>query len=88
MQNTVVKSLIIFLLAFSLSGGATYALTTYLYTPESGGAVTPLATPPIGGGLNIDPSAPKTSECPINGAMYTTAEQKVWENRRPLFVMI
>lgn len=88
MKNIYVKSFLIFLLAFSLSGGASYALTTYLYSPESGGPLTPVATPPIGGGLNIDPSAPRTSECPINGAMFTSAEQKVWESRRPLFVMI
>lgn len=88
MQNTFVKSLLVFLLAFSLSGSAAYSLTTYLYTPESGGSITPVVTPGVGGGLNIDPAAPKTSECPLNGGMYTTAEQKVWEGRRPLFVMI
>jgi hypothetical protein len=88
MQNPLVKGILVFVLAFSLSGGASYALTNYLYSPESGGALTPVATPPVGGGLNIDPSAPRTSECPINGVMYTTAEKKVWESRRPLFVMI
>lgn len=88
MNNIAIKSFLIFLVAFSLSGGASYAITTYLYTPESGGVITPVATPGIGGGLNIDPSAPRTSECPINGAMFTSAEQKVWESRRPLFVMI
>lgn len=88
MQHPLIKSFLVFILAFSLSGGASYALTTYLYSPESGGPLTPLATPSIGGGLNIDPSAPKTSECPINGAMYTSAEEKVWQSRRPLVVMI
>ena len=88
MKNQLVKYLVMFLLTFSVSGGASYALTTYLYTPESGGPITPVATPPIGGGLNIDPSAPRTSECPVNGAMFTSAEEKVWESRRPLFVMI
>lgn len=88
MKNIYLKSLLLFFLAFSLSGGASYALTTYLYSPEPGGPISPIATPPVGGGLNIDPSAPRTSECPINGAMFTTAEQKVWETRRPLFVMI
>lgn len=88
MKNPTVKYLVAFLLTFALSGGASYALTTYLYSPESGGPLTPVATPPIGGGLNIDPSAPRTAECPINGAMFTSAEEKVWESRRPLFVMI
>lgn len=88
MQKPIVKAIILFIVSFSLSGGASYALTNYLYAPESGGPITPVATPKIGGGLNIDPSAPRDSECPINGAMFTSAEEKVWESRRPLFVMI
>ena len=88
MQNPLVKGFLVFLLAFLLSGGASYALTTYLYSPESGGPLTPIATPALGGGLNIDPSAPKNSQCPVNGQMYTSAEEKVWQSRRPLFVMI
>lgn len=88
MKNPLVKGILLGLIAFLLSGGASYGLTTYLYSPESGGPLTPVATPGIGGGLNIDPSAPKTAECPINGQMYTTAEQKVWQGRRPLVVMI
>ncbi len=88
MQNTFVKSTLVFIAAFLLSGSASYALTTYLYSPESGGPLTPVVTPPIGGGLNIDPSAPRDSECPLNGQMFTSAEEKVWESRRPLYVMI
>lgn len=89
MKNPLVKSLLLAVFAFLLSGGATYALTTYLYAPSpSNSPASPITTPPIGGGLNIDPSAPKTSECPINGQMFTSAEQKVWQSRRPLFVMI
>ncbi len=88
MQNPIIKALIVFLLSFSISGGSSYALTNYLYSPGSGNAPTPVSTPAIGGGLNIDPSAPRTSECPINGQMYTTAEEKVWQSRRPLVVMI
>lgn len=87
-KQLIFKALLIFLLSFLLSGGASYALTTYLYSPESGGPLSPVATPPLGGGLNIDPNAPRNSECPINGAMFTSAEEKVWESRRPLFVMI
>lgn len=88
MKNPILKSLLISLLAFGFSTATSYGMTLYLYTPESAGPITPVATPSVGGGLNIDPSAPRTAECPINGMMYTTAEQKVWETRRPLFVMI
>lgn len=88
MHKPIVKILAYFVLAFALSGSASYALTSYLYAPGSGEPISPVATPKPGGGLNIDPSAPKTAECPINGEMYTAAEQKVWQSRRPLFVMI
>lgn len=88
MKNKTLKLALISLLTFVLSTGTSYGVTLYLYTPDSSGPVTPLSTPTLGGGLNIDPSAPKTSVCPINGAMYTSAEEKVWQSRRPLFVMI
>lgn len=38
--------------------------------------------------LEIDPSAPKDQECPLNGKLYTQAEQQAWAKRRPLAVMI
>ena len=36
----------------------------------------------------VNISLPKTEECPINGAMYTTAESSVWSTRRPVIAMI
>lgn len=36
----------------------------------------------------IDPTAPKTEMCPINGMMYTKKEKEIWSGRRPLAVMI
>ncbi len=36
----------------------------------------------------VDPQAPKTESCPINGKMYTKDEKGIWESRRPLAVMI
>jgi hypothetical protein len=36
----------------------------------------------------IDPTAPKTEACPINGQLYTRQERDIWEKRRPLAVMI
>ena len=88
MKNPILKSLLIALVAFGMSTGVSYGMTLYLYTPDSAGPISPITTPTAGGGLNIDPAAPRTAECPINGVMYTTAEQKIWESRRPLFVMI
>jgi len=33
-------------------------------------------------------SGPKTEPCPMNGALYSKAQRKIWEGRRPLGVMI
>jgi len=33
-------------------------------------------------------SGPKNVACPLNGAMYTQEEQKIWQERRPMAVMI
>jgi len=88
MQNKTVRIILFSLVAFFLSAGVSFGVTTYLYSPSNGDLTSPVSTPPIGGGLNIDPNAPRTSECPLNGAYYTSAEQKVWQTRRPLFVMI
>ncbi|MCX6816879.1 MAG: DUF3048 domain-containing protein [Candidatus Beckwithbacteria bacterium] len=35
-----------------------------------------------------DVTGAKTAVCPLNGAKYSAAEQKLWESRRPLAVMI
>ena len=36
----------------------------------------------------VDLSAPKTEACPINGLKFTKAEKDIWEERRPITVMI
>lgn len=45
-------------------------------------------TPGLQDHFAIDPSIPRTEECPINGKMYTKQERDVWDTRRPLAVMI
>lgn len=34
------------------------------------------------------PELPKTEECPLNGGLFTTVERGIWEDRRPMGVMI
>ena len=36
----------------------------------------------------INLSLPKVSECPINGKMFTKAEENIWKGRRPIATMI
>lgn len=36
----------------------------------------------------VDPSLPKTEECPVNGKMFSKPEKDIWEDRRPATVVI
>lgn len=38
--------------------------------------------------VKVNPEAPKTEECPINGKKYSKEELAVWQSRRPLGVSI
>ena len=69
---------------YLFSTGVSYALFNSIGI--SGGPITPV--PRAEGRLNIDPSAPKTEACPLNGKKFTKIERKAWEVRRPLAVMI
>lgn len=86
-KQKTLKTIAGLLTAFLLSATSSYAITSYLY-PSGADPLTPGSTPSSEGGLVIDPSAPKTESCPINGKMYTEIEREVWETRRPLFIMI
>lgn len=70
---------------YLVTTGISFAAFSYLATPPDIDFESPV---PENGELVIDPSAPKTEVCPINGKLYTETERKVWEKRRPLAVMI
>lgn len=40
------------------------------------------------GGITIDPAEPKTESCPLNGMLFTKTEKSIWDNRRPLAIMV
>lgn len=75
------------LLLYLAATGISWAAFRYLAGPAgTTGIISPVQTPT--GKSKIDLSAPRTEECPINGQKLTVAERKIWENRRPLTVMI
>ncbi|MBI4129770.1 DUF3048 domain-containing protein [Candidatus Roizmanbacteria bacterium] len=41
-----------------------------------------------GEGFKLDQTLPKTEACPLNGRLYTKPEKAIWDNRRPLGVML
>lgn len=91
MRTMKKKHLIIALILYLISAGASYGVSSSLNkeaiivdkNPEVEKEQTAL-----GSLLKIDPSAPKDQECPITGEMFTLVEREAWEKRRPLFVMI
>jgi len=80
---TIVGGVVLYL----LSAVASYAGFRYLSQPAEINA--PIS--PVGearSGFRVDLSAPKTEKCPLNGGMFTKDERRIWEQRRPLAVMI
>lgn len=73
------------LLLYLVSTGVSYAVFGYLNQPAS-------ISSPVGeekkSGFKVDITGPKTEACPLNGALFTKEEKKIWEERRPLAVMI
>lgn len=87
MGNKRLLTILGFLGLYLLSTGVSYAVFSYLVTPPEFGLETPLP-PRKDGGFVIDPDAPKTQACPLNGVLYTKQEETIWQTRRPLGVMI
>lgn len=79
------STLIAGLLLYLLSAGVSFA--TFSFLNQSPVVPSNLAIDPETG-LAIDPSAPRTEECPLNGKMYTVVEREAWEKRRPLAIMV
>jgi hypothetical protein len=74
-------------LLYLASAGISYGAFRYLVGPIVGPSL--ISPVPVEEARSrIDLSAPKTEMCPLNGGMFTKAEEKIWEDRRPLAVMI
>ncbi|MBI3289885.1 DUF3048 domain-containing protein [Candidatus Microgenomates bacterium] len=74
----------IFLGLFLLTAGASWLLFYFIIKPQ------PTAKPIDVGDkrAKIDPNAPKTEACPINGKKFSKAEREIWEKRQPLNIMV
>lgn len=80
------KNIITALFLYLISTGVSFAFFSFVSTPpEAIQSGTPETTDT---GLTIDPAAPKTEVCPINGQKFTKIEKEAWDKRRPLLVMI
>lgn len=91
MENTKFfnfKNISILVATYLLSFGLTYA-----FYPISSNS--PLVSPNaniekdrVTAGFNQYADLPKTEVCPINGALFSKEERALWEQKRPLLVMV
>lgn len=71
---------------YLLATGISYAVFNFLGTAPLTEVETKL--PEERTGALVDVSGPQTEACPLTGAKYTQEERTIWEERRPLAVMI
>jgi hypothetical protein len=74
------------ILLYLTSAGLSYGAFRYLSGSIGPGLISPVAVEEARS--RIDPSAPKTEACPLNGQLYSKAEREIWEGRRPLAIMV
>lgn len=80
-KRTIIAAVILYF----FSSGISYATFNFLNSgPDIPGRVE--IDPETG--LPIDPDAPRTETCPLNGRLFTEIEREAWEDRRPLAVMV
>lgn len=90
MMNLVKSKLWLILGAIGLylvSTGLTFAAFSALRRPQAL-VVFERPVPDSISKFAIDPAAPRTEVCPLNGKKFTVKEREVWQSRRPLTVMI
>lgn len=84
MQISAKTKLIIILVLTYLSSSA----LSFAFWPSSSSLVSPSVITDPSGDPTIDPSEPRTEACPLNGALYTKTEKALWEQRRPMAIMV
>ena len=73
------------ILVYLASAGLSYGAFRFLGGDDR--LLSPVDITP-GSGFKIDPNAPKTEACPLTGVLFSKAERQIWEQRRPLTVMV
>ena len=85
-KKKLIFSLLGGLVLYLLATGISFAAFRYLGGPVVPGLLSPVSLEEAR--QRVDLSAPKTEACPLNGKMYTKGEKEIWEERRPLAIMI
>ncbi|MCL4359859.1 DUF3048 domain-containing protein [Patescibacteria group bacterium] len=87
-KTKFVSSVIIGLALYLVATGLSFAGFSYFVKKPVAEVQTPAGSSGPQSHFTIDPNAPKTAACPINGAYFTQQEKDIWSKRRPLAVMI
>ena len=87
------KNLYLYILAgislFIFTAGTSFLISGWLKGRDLSIIVPSINQPvPTAGRSKIDPNLPRTEVCPLNGAKFTKQERDIWDQRRPLAVMI
>lgn len=90
-KRSIITTIIIAVILYAVSTGVSYAVFNLVGSRKVDNSI----TSPVDGQtvdkkarFKVDPSLPRTEECPLNGVFYTKKEKDIWSNRRPLAVMI
>lgn len=93
MNKKVFAALLV--VVYLVSAGVSYAVFSKTSTGALPGTKTDVPTTAAQSDVKndfeailFDESQPKTEECPLNGAMYSSAQKDWWEQHRPLGIMI
>lgn len=87
-KKKILATILAGLLLYLISAGLSYATFSFLEKRRVTTFVSPVPEELKKEGFKVDITAPKTEACPLNGQLYTKAEREIWEERRPLAVMI
>jgi len=82
-QKPIIISIALFVAALLVS----FIFFTYISPIKK----TIVIAPPqklVTGGLQFDPTLPKTQPCPLNGTLYSTQQEEWWQKHAPLGVMV
>ena len=85
-QKTISIALVI--LAYIISTGISYALSSEKSGSQDVRSLSPSTTTQTDSQLGFDQGLPKTEPCPLNGEKYSKKQKEWWEKHRPLGVMI
>jgi hypothetical protein len=75
----------LFIGLFVVAVAGSWLLFSFILKPTGSGVASGNVTSVRG---KINPNAPKTEACPINGQLYTAEEKSIWSGRRPAFIMV